>query len=192
MAMNRSIYAGSIAAVMLGVVVAAAGLSAQPAGVTFKGTATVKSPAKSASVPITIRIDRFLSDADREKVVALVKKNDGSATQKLLHDMPDIGYISLGEKRTPIKYAYSRSTGDGRLVTVVTAQPILFLGGGAPDAKPKAGFNLALALLVLNAQDKGDGEIALAVKLKTDNAGAIVTDEYGTEVVRLAQIAKVE
>jgi hypothetical protein len=175
----------------MAVCVLAAGLSlgAQGAGATFKATASVKSPGKSASVPVTIRIDRFVSDADRDKVVASLKGAQGE-TRKTLAAMADVGYIAIGERRTPVKYAYARSTGGGRLVTVVTAQPIYYLGGAEPNAKPKEGYDLALALLVLDGQDTGDGELAPAVKLKVDAAGAIVTDDYGSEVVRLTKVAK--
>jgi hypothetical protein len=164
-------------------------LSAQGAGVTFHATATVSAPGKKASVPVTIHVDRFVTDGDREKVVAAVRANDAKATTAALASMPDIGYITVLEKRTPIKYAYARPTGDGRLVTVVTAVPIYFVGGAEKDAKPKTGYDLGLALLVLDARDAGDGELAPAVTVKAEN-GAIVTNDYGREVVRLVNVTR--
>src|SRR4051812_953050 len=162
---------------MFGVLIATAVLSAQSAGMTFTATATVSVPGK-ASVPVTVHIDRFIADADRETVMATLKANDHAATTKALAGLPDVGYIKLGDKQTPLKYAYERPTADGRLITVVTAQPIFFVGGSAPQAKPKEGYDLALALLVLNGQNTGDGELAPAVRIKADN-GAVVTDDYG-------------
>jgi hypothetical protein len=175
---------------MFGVLIATASLAAAQTGnLTFKATATVNAPTKKASVPVTIHIDRFIADADRDKVVAAIKASDQPGTTKALAALPDLGYITLGEKKTPIKYAYARPTGDGRLITVVTAQPILYMGGAEPNAKPKQGYDLALALLVLDHNDAGDGELAPAVKVKLDN-GAIVTDDYGSEKVRLVKVAK--
>ena len=55
------------------VLAAGATANAQGPGVTFKATASVKAPGKSASVPVTIRIERFVSDAERDTVVAAVK-----------------------------------------------------------------------------------------------------------------------
>ncbi len=165
-------------------------LAAQTGPETFTATASVKSSSTSASAPVTIRIDRFLSDAERAKVVAVARNNDVDATQKALAAMADIGFIQVGTRRTPIKYAYARSTGGGRLVTVVTSQPILHLGGSLPNAKPKEGFNLAIALLVLDANNTGDGELAPAAKVKANEAGAVVTDDYGAEVVRLTGVSK--
>jgi hypothetical protein len=163
---------------------------AQATGETFTATATVKSPTASASTAVTIRVDKFVSDADRDRIMATIKAGDGAATRAALAAMPDIGFIEMAKRRTPVKYAYARPTGAGRLITVVTAQPILFLGGAAPDAKPKAGFDLALALLILDGNNAGDGELAPAAKVKMNETGAIVTDEYGSEVIRLTGIAK--
>jgi hypothetical protein len=165
-------------------------LSAQTNGMTFKATASVKAPGKSVSVPITIRIDRFISDADRDKVVAAVKAQQSGEPQKTLAALPDVGLITVGAIKTPVKYAYARATGAGRLITVVTAKPVYFVGGNEPNAKPKAGYDIALALLVLDANDTGDGEFAPAVKVKVDQNGSVVTDDYGVEVVRLTKIAK--
>jgi hypothetical protein len=170
--------------------IGASALAAQ-APETFTATATVKTAAGGGgSAPVTITINRFTSDAERDKLVGPVKANDAVATRKALTAMEDIGFIQVGQRKTPIKYAYARSTGGGRMVTVVTAQPILHLGGSTPTATPKEGYDLALALLILDARNTGDGELAPAVKIKVNESGAVVTDDYGTEVVRLVGIAK--
>jgi hypothetical protein len=158
--------------------------------VTFAATASVKSPTGTVSAPVTITIDRFTSAADRERLVPLVKANDRAGTRKALAAMEDIGFIEVRERRTPIKYAYARPVGGGRMITVVTAQPILHLGGDKPNAKPKEGYDLALALLVLDASDSGTGELAPAVILSVNESGAIVTNDYGAEVVRLVGVKK--
>src|SRR5215217_1061912 len=100
--------------------------SAAPSVETFKATASIKSPQVNASAPVTIRIDRLVSDADRQRILAVVKGNDAAATRSALAAMEDIGFVEMGEQRTPIKYAYATPSGGGRLITVVTAAPILF------------------------------------------------------------------
>jgi len=190
--MKKFAHARGWMVVGAGALALGAALHAQAPAATFKATASVKSPGKSASVPITVQIDRFTTDADRDKVVAAVKGQKAGEPQHTLAAMPDIGYIAVGATKTPLKYAYARPTGSGRLVTVVTAKPIYFIGGREPTAKPKEGYDLALALLVLDGNDTGDGEIAPAVKLSVDDKGAIVTHDYGREVVRLTKIAKAQ
>jgi hypothetical protein len=177
-------------AIAIGVAFGLATAGAAPAAETFTGTASVKTTTASATRPITIHVERFLTDAERDKVASVVKTNDNAAVVKLLAGMPDVGYIELGEQKTPIKYAYARSTGAGRMVTVATAVPVLHLGGNEPSAKPKAGYDMALALLVLDANDKGTGEFAPAVKVKVNENGALVTEDYGSDVIRIADASK--
>ena len=181
------------AAVAIGTLLAGARAMAQAPPVTFSATATAKTAdGRGGSLPVTIRIDRFVSDTEREAVLAVVKAHQPGATLKALAGKPDIGYIQLGDRRTPIKFAYARSTGDGRLITVVTAQPVYFLSDPKATApKPKEGFELALGLLVLDGRDTSEGELAPAAKIRMDDKGAIVTEEYGSEVVRLVKITKV-
>jgi hypothetical protein len=162
------------------------------AGETFKATASVKSPTAAASAPVTIKIDRFVTDAERDTIVTAVRGNDHAATRKALEAAPDIGYIDVGSRRTPIKYAYARSTGAGRMITVLTAKPVLYLGSGVPGAKAKGEYELALVLLILDGQNAGDGEFSPAVTLKVDEQGAVVTTDYSHEVVRLTGISKVQ
>jgi hypothetical protein len=164
----------------------------QSAGETFKATASVASPDGTASTPLTIRIERYVTDAERAPIVAAVKANDAAATQRALEAVQDIGYIDAGSRRTPIKYAYERTTGTGRMVTVVTSKPVAHLGAGAPGAKPKGDHELALALLILDAAGGGAGEFSPAVTLKVDELGAIVTTDYSREVIRLTGISKVK
>jgi len=157
---------------------------------TFTAKAVVKSPQASASSAVTIQIDRFVSDADRDRLMTVFKANDDHAAREALTKMADIGFIDVAGKRSAIKYAYARPSGGGRLITVVTASPLLFLGGAAPDAKPREGFNHAIALLMVDAADSGEGELAPAARVRVDANGAIVTKDYGPEVVRLTSISK--
>jgi hypothetical protein len=176
----------------LGMLAAAEAGAMQASAETYTATASVTSPTAKAAVKMTIRIDRFTSDAERDPILAVVKGNDPKATQRALNAAPDIGYIEVGKRRTAVKYAYARATGDGRLLTVVTARPVAFVGGSVPGAKPGAGFELAIALLILDRQDKGDGEIAPAARVKMNDTGALVTDDYAHETVRLTGIARVK
>ena len=189
---TRGVRETLLAAAALITIANMVGMTRQPGGETFTATASVKSPTATISMPVTIRIDRFVTDAERAKIVAIVKAGDDAATTRALQATPDIGLVTVGERQTPIKYAYARPAGDGRLITVVTAKPVLFYGAGDPNAKPKKGFDLAVALLVLDAKNAGDGEFAPAARIKTDSAGAVVTEDYSSEMIRLTAITKVK
>ena len=159
---------------------------------TVVATASVKNASgASLSVPVTASITRFASDAERDALLAAVKKGGTAAARQLLEKGADAGTIELSSSRTPIKYAFARSLGGGdRLITLITAQPVFFLGAGAPGAKPKEGFDLGLMLLELKASGPGKGELAPAAKVRIDNQNAIVTEDYGAELVQLTNVVK--
>ena len=108
----------------------------------------------------------------------------------LLKTMADVGHIEIGGSRSPLKYAYERPAGAGRLITVITAAPIAYLGADLPGAKPKAGFDLALALLDLSGSGSGTGELAPAAKVRLTDAGAIQTEDYGARSACGSQTSK--
>ena len=155
---------------------------------TFTATATVK-PAggAEASAPLTATVRSFSSDADQTALNAALKKG-GTAARDLLTKKPDVGSIEVAGKSTPIKYAYAHPSGSGKIVTLVTAEPIHFVVGAHPDTKAKAGHDIGVVLIDTSSKP-GHGEIALAAKVHVDPQGAIVIDDYGDDVVRLTNVA---
>jgi hypothetical protein len=157
---------------------------------TYVATASVKATTGTGTVtaPVTVVVTRLTTDQERDSVGAALKKGGSAAVVQTLKAMPDVGYIEVGERRTPLKYAYMRPIGGGRLLTVVAPTPIIHLGSALPDAKPKAGFDLALALLQLMDAGPGTGELAPAATIRLNEQGAIQTQDYGTDMVRLSNV----
>jgi hypothetical protein len=169
-------------------------LAGQGAAETFTATATVKTTKVLGAEPVKIVIDRYLTDTERATVLDALKAGGSTAARETLEKMPDIGSLEVLGKTTAIKFAFARSMGPGagRIVTVVTAVPIHYVMAGMSGDKPKADFQLGLALLILDTNDKGDGEINPAAKIKADAAGSIVIDDYGAVKVWLKDVAKVK
>ena len=170
--------------------VAAVALAQAPAPESFSGTATLKKGGATLTAPITVTVSRWATEAD----FATLKKaaTAGSAALKTaLSAMPECGSIQIGERSTPLKYAGNRSTGgSGRLVTVLTSEPIAHMGAGMPQAKPMAGFDLAIAMLVVGGgEGAGTGELAPGAKVGLDKDGAITIEDYGHTVVWLSGVA---
>jgi hypothetical protein len=175
---------------VVGSALVSAALPGQSAGEAFTATASVKSDGGGATAPVRISIERFATEAERAAIVGTVKSGGTPAVRAALAKTKDAGTIEVGGRKTPIKYAYANPTGSGRIVTVVTAEPILHLGAGLPDAKPKAGYDLGVALLILDASGAGEGELAPAAKVGTNEAGAIVISDYGDAKIWLKGVAK--
>jgi hypothetical protein len=172
---------------------AAAGAAlAQDKPETYQGTAALKTAGGAAmTAPVVITIDRWTTDAEREKVHAALKAGGTSGLQKQVAGMPQVGVLQVGEVKTPLHFARALPVGGGKVVTVATAQPVFFVGAGAPGAKAKAGYDVAIVLFQVDAAGKGDvGDFAPAAKVKLDDRGAIVIEDYGVEAVRVTGITR--
>jgi hypothetical protein len=177
---------------MLGVwLVSVSGAAAQSGSETFTATASVKTAGgASASAPVTITVDRKMPAAEAETLVKAFVSGGTAALRKALVGVAPTGAITIGAgAATPIRIAIERATGDGRLLTLVTDKPLLFLGGGMPNAKPKEGYDYAVIDLQLDATGGGSGVMAPAAKVKPLQ-GVFVVEDYGAEMVKLKDVRK--
>lgn len=157
----------------------------------FTATAAVKGAGGgSASAPVTITIDRKMSDREAESLVAAFKSGGAAALKKGLSGTPVTGTIRIGgAAATQTRFTIERVTADGRLLTILVNQPLLFLGAGAVGAKPKEGYDFAVIDLEVDAKGNGSGTIAPAARIRM-NQGAFVVEDYGVEAVRLTGVKK--
>lgn len=156
---------------------------------TIVATAHVKTAAGAeATVPITVALDRLSTDAERDGVMAALRKDGHGGVRTLLSSAPKIGSVQVGATTTAVQYAYARSMGSGRLITVITGSPIAFIGAGLPGAKPKEGFDLGLLVLEVMSSRDGRGEMVPAAKVRLNDNGAIVTEDYSAETVQLSKV----
>jgi hypothetical protein len=175
----------------LGLTIAGVTIYAGQAAETFAAEARVKSAAGvSASAPVTVTLKGYSSDADRTALMSALKKGGTAEARSWLAKQRDFGTVQIGKQLTPIKYAYARSTGGGRLITLVTAKPIVFIGAGLPESKPKTGYDLGLVMLDTQASSPGQGELVPATKIRLNADGAIATEDYSGDVVMLSNVTK--
>jgi hypothetical protein len=163
-------------------------LARAQASETITGTATVTNNGVTSTAPLSVTIDRFSTDSDRDEVLAAIKRGGTEAARNLLLTRPPIGTVVVGKSTTSIKYVYQRATPEGRLITAVTGSAIGYVGAGAPGAPPKSGSYLGLVLLDM-AASAPHGELMPATKLRVDDKGAIVTEGYSDEVVRISNLS---
>ena len=158
---------------------------------TFTATATVKSAAgASATAPVTIEVTRITPAAEAEKLASAFKTGGIAALRKALAGQAATGSIRIGNgKPTPTRIVVERTTDKGRLLTIVTDTPVLFVGASLPNAAPKAGHDFAVIDIEVDAAGKGTGTLMPAATIKVQN-GAFVVDDYGTELVRLVNVAR--
>jgi hypothetical protein len=161
-------------------------LSSAQASETYTATAEVlrQGGGVESSAPVTLSIERFSTDAERDQVMAAITKGGTTAVRDLLAGRPAIGSLRIGDSTTPIKYAYARGSAGGQLITAVASAPIAFPG---VRASASAGSDVGL-VFVDSGQQKG--ELIPATKVRLDEQGALVTEASSGLRVRLMKVAK--
>jgi hypothetical protein len=114
------------------------------------------------------------------------------ALRKALAGVAPTGSVRVGKgEPTPTRLTVERATDKGRLLTIVTDKPILFLGGGMPGAKPKEGYDFAVVDIEVDAKGSGSGTLAPAARV-TVKEGVFVVDDYASELVRLTGVSRMK
>ena len=77
-----------------------------------------------------------------------------------------------------IRYAREKVESGGRTIVLVTDKPVFFLGGGRADAKPRAGYEVAVLQIQLDGTGQGRGTMAAAARVRPDGDGGVLLDDY--------------
>jgi hypothetical protein len=147
------------------------------------------SKGERVATPVTITLDGSTPEAERTALVEKAK-SDPKAAKSLLAGLKQLGTIEAVDRKVPIRYAYVQPGGDGQFITVISDEPLGFIGSDKKYVKAKEGFDLTYAMLMVNASGKGRGEMAPACKIKFMESGAPAVDDYGSQVVWLDDIEK--
>ena len=169
----------------------AAATSIQTGAETFSATAAVKTASGAqATAPVTITITHKMSQAEADKFTGAFAQGGVAALRKALTGVAPTGSIQIGSgKATPTRLTLERPSDRGRLLTIVTDQPLMFIGAGMPEAKPKEGFDFGIVDLTVAANGSGTGTMSPAARV-TVKQGVFVVDEYSGELVRLTDVKK--
>lgn len=158
---------------------------------TFTATAEAKNATGAVrTAPVTISWAALSTAAEKDALFAALKSGGHAAAKKVLLGMKDIGTIEAPKKTVAVKYAFARPVGSGRMVTVIAAEPMAAIKSDLSNTAPKEGFDLTIAILVLDAENKGSGEFTPAAKIKLREDGAVTTEDSSTETIWLKGVAK--
>jgi hypothetical protein len=180
-------------ALSMAIVLTAAGSADGQARETFAATATVKTAGgATATAPLTVTVDRRMPQAEADSLLAAFRGGGAAGLRKALEGVAPTGSVTLGQgPATPTRLTLERTVEKGRLLTIVTDKPLLFLGASLPGAKPKEGHDFAVLDLEVDASGKGTGTLAPAARIAV-KGGSFVVDDYGSELVRLTAVKTVK
>jgi hypothetical protein len=144
-----------------------------------------------APAAVTITIDHFATDAERDALVNAVKKGGTPAARQMLRSREAAGTVQVGPNKAVVKHAFSRTVGAGRLITVITGEPIAMPGKTEPTAGGDSVYQLGMLLIEVPDSGTSGGELLPAASVRVDEQGAIVTEAgKPANVVRLRNVAR--
>jgi hypothetical protein len=142
-----------------------------------------------------IAVDRYNTDAERDALATVLKQGGYPAFLPALRKSPVVGHITVGKEQFDIRYAYAKAsattaTKDGRTIVVVTDKPLFFVGGGRADAKPRAGYEVAVAQFDVDDIGLGSGTMAMAARVKPGGPAGVQIDDYADKPVKLTTVRR--
>jgi len=67
---------------------------------------------------------------------------------------------------------------------------VFFLGGGRETSKPRAGYEVAVVQIQLDAKGQAKGTIATAARVRPDGDGGVLLDDYNEQLITLTNITR--
>jgi len=182
-ALGLALTMASAAVLFLGSTVGAAG--------TYPRTLTINAKATSGVTTITsvltIRIDRLVEPARRDRLIKGLRQDGYQGFMNVLRPLPVIGAIKTQNREVAVKYAWETDVEGKHRLIVVSDTPLFFLEGDQPKARP--GYLLTVVQLLLDDRGAGTGLMAGAARVKpTADAEGIVLEDYSSTPVDLAVV----
>src|SRR3954454_7010509 len=157
---------------------------------TFTSDLQGKSGNSAVVSKIRIQIDRFTPEQDRKGISDALTTGGYPKFLEALRAAPVVGNLEIEKQKFNVRFAREKATEKGRDITLVTESPVYFLGGGRSDAKPRAGYEIAVVTLSVDDYGLGTGRMAAAAKVKPDGSGGVILDDYAEEPMRLPVVTR--
>lgn len=184
----------AVAAVACSLMLVAASARAQNGGkehfTAFAVDVSNTAPRGSATTTVDIVINRYSSDADRDKLLEALDQGQ-DALLKALQSLPVVGYLTTpGSLRYDVHFARQHPTAEGgRDIVVATDR---YIPMWEATSRPRSiDYPFTLIQLQLNKNNEGVGKASIATKI-TKNDNYIELENFSSEPVRLNNVHKVK
>jgi hypothetical protein len=138
--------------------------------------------------PVDITIDRWTTDAERDRLVGVVKEKGADGLLDAIRKMDEIGHIqSGGSLGYPLRFAREVPlSGGGRRIIIGTDRRMSFLE--VREQPRSVEYPFMVVDIRLNADGKGVGKLMPLAKINTDVDHIVEIENYASEPVRLTSV----
>jgi hypothetical protein len=145
-------------------------------------------PGRNATT-VDIVVNRWSSDADRDRLIQILQQKGQDALLDALQDMPVVGYINTpGSLRYDLHFARQQPEAEGgRMIVLATDR---YIGTWEAINRPRRiDYPFTLIQLQLDRNDRGVGKVSIATKI-TAKKDTIELENFSSEPVRLTEVKK--
>ena len=132
----------------------------------------------SAAATITMQINRYSTQVDLDTVANALKHGGYPGFLTALRQVPVVGTVTVAGETVDIRWAREQLVANARSVVLITDKPVFFVGAGRIDAKPRAGYEVAVLQYTLEDDGTGTGSIAAAARVKPGGPTGVTVDDY--------------
>jgi hypothetical protein len=162
---------------------------AQTMGTPERYTASAINMNRGAAGTIEIAVDRWSTDAQRDKLMNVMLEKGPEKLLDALQDMPRMGYFRAGSNLGwDIHFARRAANPDGgERVTLITDRRIGF--GEAVNQPRSIDYPFTVIELRLNRDGEGEGKMSIATKITVDKDSNMITlENYDIQPVMLTNV----
>lgn len=140
---------------------------------------------------VDIKVDKYSRDADRDVMTNALKTGGYPALLTAVRNAPAVGTVTIGKDTYTIRWAREQRSGENkRTISIVTDKPMYFVGGGNVNAKPRAGYELAVVQFDIDDAGVGQGTMAAAARIKPGGPNGFIIDDYADQPIKLTSISR--
>jgi hypothetical protein len=150
---------------------------------TLAASAQVTKGATTLTTTFTVKVERVMNETFRTRVTDALKYGGYPKFLSALRALPVIGTIEVNDRMVELKYVREEPHAKGSRLVLVADRPMFFLG---EPGKGRAGYELTMVELILDAQGSGTGTMTGAARVKPSPDGAVVIDDFAEAPVQLA------
>lgn len=186
--MFRSFAAVCLAALVSSAPIAAQSNMAHPEKFTAFAVNTSNMTARAQTSPVDITISRWSTDADRDRLLAILKSQGQDGLLSALQKMPVVGYMTTpGSLRYDLHFARQRPNPDGgRMISLATDR---YIGSWEAANRPRTiDYPFTLIQLEVDKDGRGVGKASLYTKITAAQDGTIELENFANQPVMLNDV----
>lgn len=147
---------------------------------------------RAVTSPVDITINRWSTDAERDRLLAVFRDKGQDALLAALQKLPVVGGISIpGSLKYDIHFALQRAEAEGgRMIFLMTDR---YIGAWEAANRPRTiDYPFTLIQLQVDKDGRGVGKASIATKITQAVDGTIELENFSNQPVALNEVRKIK